>query len=236
MAFAFLSSDFFALPGLNSLPTPPATPIISTIPLPSSTGPQLLPPSGSSGTHTSTQLLRDSSSPAPTIASGRFYPKSFLYNTPINPNTFGAIPDPGYSSLNSRTANYYLPPSPATPAASESHAAPTPCETYLKCYDSGELETRKGKGDMWELQCIICDNWVKTSVPFRRPLAFPNYFVNLESHCASDKCVSRSTRASTAPPVLSPRKAHTPACSTNSVNQNDREDEEDNDDDEFEFQ
>ncbi|KAJ7839544.1 hypothetical protein B0H14DRAFT_3869681 [Mycena olivaceomarginata] len=60
--------------------------------------------------------------------------------------------------------------------------------------------------------------------------------MNLESHCASDKCVARSTRASTAPPIPSPRKVHTPACSTNSVNQNDCEDEEDNDDNEFEFQ
>ncbi|KAJ7838286.1 hypothetical protein B0H14DRAFT_2588687 [Mycena olivaceomarginata] len=89
---------------------------------------------------------------------------------------------------------------------------------------------------MWELQCFICDSWVKTSVPFRRPLAVPNHFMNLESHCASGKCVARSTRASTAPPIPSPRKVHTPACSTNSVNQNDCEDEEDNDDNEFEFQ
>jgi hypothetical protein len=88
---------------------------------------------------------------------------------------------------------------------------------------------------MWELQCFICDSWVKTSVPFRRPLAVPDHFMNLESHCASDKCVARSTRASTAPPVPSLRK-DTPACSTNSVNQNDREDEEDDDDNEFEFQ
>ncbi|KAJ7938536.1 hypothetical protein B0H13DRAFT_1851485 [Mycena leptocephala] len=60
---------------------------------------------------------------------------------------------------------------------------------------------------MWELQLIVCDKWIKTSVPCRRVLSIPNHFSNLESHCESSNCVSRPIRASTAPPVPSPRKA-----------------------------
>ncbi|KAJ7153161.1 hypothetical protein C8R43DRAFT_1126998 [Mycena crocata] len=58
----------------------------------------------------------------------------------------------------------------------------------------------------------------------------------MDSHCSNNKCRARNTRASTAPPVLSPHKAPIPSFSAvPSANLNDDDDEED-DDDPFQFQ
>ncbi|KAJ7156776.1 hypothetical protein C8R46DRAFT_1294523 [Mycena filopes] len=203
MAFSFLSSDFFAFPGLNSLPTPPATPILPATPLPSGDPPTL--PSSASSASQDIHDPRCASSSLPAPSAPLFYPKSFIYSTPINPNTFGAVRDPGYTSLHSSAPSYYFPPSPAKPMSSQS-PEPSPCDKFLHLYKSGDLDARKGMAGMWELECVVCKNWVKTSVPNRRPLVIASHFANLESHGASSKCVARPVRASSAPPELSPRK------------------------------
>lgn len=89
---------------------------------------------------------------------------------------------------------------------------------------------RRGSGNLWELQCLTCESWVRTSVPTRRPLSIPNHFSNLESHSSSTKCLARPARASSAPPILSPRKS-TPSLATPQA-----EDDDDDEEEEFEFQ
>ncbi|KAJ7645018.1 hypothetical protein B0H17DRAFT_1186981 [Mycena rosella] len=238
MAFSFLTSGFFNVQNPNSLPTrtPPATPALPSRSLP--------PPLEISGT-TSFQptsfndlnsmnfppLPRDphpfSSTPA------RYVPKAFIYNTPVNPVSFGAVHDPGYTSLSTLTASYHLPLSPATPSIPQFPTKPTPCDTYLEHYQAGHIVTRKSVGNCWEIQCNICDKWILTSVPCRRPLAIPNHFANLESHCQSlNKCKPRTTRAAPAPPEFSPCKR--PAASSSAKPA--AESDEDEEDDEFQFQ
>ncbi|KAF7376995.1 hypothetical protein MSAN_00117400 [Mycena sanguinolenta] len=168
---------------------------------------------------------------APPTSTARFVPKSFVYSTPINPNNFGAIPDPGYTSLSSRTAPYHTPSNPAT----HSSPQPTPCETYLKLYESKDLEARKGAGNNWELQCMFCEKWIKTSVPSRRPLSIPNHFATLESHCHSRTCKPQSTRATSAPPSLSLPQTSTPSSSASQMNEN-SSDEDEGDEQDFQFQ
>ncbi|KAJ7851401.1 hypothetical protein B0H14DRAFT_3137384 [Mycena olivaceomarginata] len=108
-------------------------------------------------------------------------------------------------------------------------------ESKARALRAGDLEARKGAGSMWELQCIMCNNWIKTSVPSRHALSIANHFINLESHCAGNNCVSRSSRASTAPPAPSPRKARAVSSSAVHVDDNNL-DQEDEDEEEFQFQ
>ncbi|KAK6969570.1 hypothetical protein R3P38DRAFT_2377055, partial [Favolaschia claudopus] len=86
-------------------------------------------------------------------------------------------------------------------------AEPTPCEKYLQLYQSGHLQVRRSDSSHWELKCTICPKWIKTSVPSRRPLSIPNHFSVLEGHIRSRTCTAYPARASTAPPIPSPRKA-----------------------------
>lgn len=231
MAFSFLSPNFFNVQARDSLPTPPTTPVIPCNPLP---GPAVLETSAFTS-YSSHNVNNTHSSSCPRVSPpvsalsmdtpARYVPKAFVYNTPINRPTFGAILDSGYKSLSSRTSHYHSPLTPATPLPNKS----TPCETYLQLYNSGDLAAR-GVGNCWEIQCIICDKWVRTSVPTRRSLSIPNHFSNLESHCTSTNCMARPARASTAPPVLSPRKsASSSAIPPGAV-------EDDDDDEHFDFQ
>ncbi|KAJ7900451.1 hypothetical protein B0H13DRAFT_2517977 [Mycena leptocephala] len=160
----------------------------------------------------------------PTDTPARYVPRSFIYNTPVNNNMFGAVNDSGYRSLSSRTSSYHLPSTPTAQLRDKS-----PCDTYLELYQ-GDLKVRTGSGSSWELQCLTCDAWVRTSVPARRPLSIPNHFSNLESHCSSSKCLARPARASSAPPVLPPRKSG----SSSAIPQ--AEDDDDDEQEDLEFQ
>ncbi|KAJ7793953.1 hypothetical protein B0H14DRAFT_3497485 [Mycena olivaceomarginata] len=237
MAFKFLSSDFFNVQGHDSYSPSPVLPATPRNPRPRPAVPETSFASSGSQYVNMTNFSpfpRDSpqvpalsmDTPAPAC----YVPKAFVYNTPINPHNFGTIPDSGYSSLSSRTSHYHSPLTPATPLPNK----PTPCETYLQLYNSGDLQACGGPNNSWELQCIICDKWVRTAVPTRRPLSIANHFSNLESHCTSSKCISHTTRASTAPPVLSPRKA--PAASSSAIPPAPVDDENDEEDDDHHFQ
>ncbi|KAJ7445867.1 hypothetical protein FB451DRAFT_792149 [Mycena latifolia] len=224
MAFSFLSSDFFKIsdditPAPRAQTTPHDT--LPTLPATDST------PSSSEAFNT----FVSSSSPcdAPTFSDpspDRYIPKAFVYNTPINSGVFGSVYDSGYSALSSRTAHYHLPGTPTT----SSHRAPppvtstTPGETHFEQYEAGELKTRRGRGDVWELNCSLCDHWIRTSVPTRRPLSIPNHFANLESHQQSNKCL-KAHRAFTAPPVISPRKKNSSMASPRNDESDDDEDD-----------
>ncbi|KAK7007144.1 hypothetical protein R3P38DRAFT_3403891 [Favolaschia claudopus] len=236
--FSFLDNDFFNLQTVDSsAPLPaseslPATTATRTRPFPA------LPPdvpaaslsSSNSSLNPSLNLSSPicESTPSSSQSNARYIPKSFVYNTPRNFNTFGAVYDSGYSSLSSRSVNYHTPLTPMTPPSPISHTEPTPCETYLRLYVSGHLEARKGQFSNWELKCTACEKWIGTSVPSRRPLSIPNHFAVLESHSQGRNCTIRPARASTAPPIPSPRKA-----ASSSVNEVPSDDE---DDDPFEFQ
>ncbi|KAF7372252.1 hypothetical protein MVEN_00084700 [Mycena venus] len=235
MAFAFLSSDFFNIQNHDTSTPSPVMPVTPRDPLPR----PAVPETHSFTSYSSPNVDTPNVPPFPCVSppfpstlsdTARYIPKSFVYTTPVNPNTFGAIHDSGYTSLSSCTANYHLPLTPVTPSSCESPTNPTPCETYLKLYESGDLEACKGSTNCWELQCIICDKWIRTSVPCRRALSIPNHFLNLESHCQSSNCLSRPCRASTAPPAPSPRKTTTASSSATPPNLSDDEDEE-----EFQF-
>jgi hypothetical protein len=230
MAFNFLSFDFFNIQNPPALPTPPATPVLPSNALPHAAGPERHTFSSSVSLNvypTNTSSIPGASSSfsaLPMDTPTRYVPKSFRYNTPLNNNTFGAVNDSGYSSLSSCTSSYHLPSTPATNLPDRSPGA-----TYLQLYESGGLNARKGSGSLWELQCLTCDSWVRTSVLARRPLSIPSHFSNLESHCSSSKCVARLARASSAPPVPSPRKSAPPSATPRV------EDEDDGEEDEFEF-
>ncbi|KAF7355837.1 hypothetical protein MVEN_00912000 [Mycena venus] len=207
MAFAFLSSDFFNVQNRDSsAPSPvmPATPR-DPLPRPAVPGTSFFACNSSPNVNTTNLPSFPHDSPSfPSAASDtvRYISRSFVYSTPVNPNTFGAIHDSGYTSLSSRTPNYHLPSTPATSSSCESPTKPTPCETYLKLYESGDLEARKGSTNSWELQCIVCDKWIRTSVPCRRALSIPNHFSNLESHSPSPRKAA-TTSASAIPTDLS---------------------------------
>ncbi|KAK6996075.1 hypothetical protein R3P38DRAFT_3222624 [Favolaschia claudopus] len=162
-------------------------------------------------------------SPSPS-GNARYIPKSFIYNTPLNHNTLGAVYDSGYSSLSSRSANYHSPSAPATPPSPNSPTELTPCERYLELYKSGSLEARKAESSRWELKCTICEKWIQSSIPTRRPLSIPNHFSVLEGHSRSRTCIARPARASTAPPIPSPRKS-----SSSGINEVPSDDEDDDD-------
>ncbi|KAK6987916.1 hypothetical protein R3P38DRAFT_3229768 [Favolaschia claudopus] len=230
--FSFLGSNFFDVQTADTSTHLPLT----TATRPSSSLPSDVLAASSFASNSSPNTLADPFSPtckatlSPSQSNARYIHKSFVYNTPINPNTFGAVYDSGYSSLSSRSVNYHSPSIPMT-SASNSPAESTPCKKYLQLYQSGRLQARKSDSSHWELKCTVCKKWIKTSVPSRRPLSIPNHFSVLEGHTQSRTCTAYyPARASTAPPIPSPRKA-----SPSMVNEV-SSDEEDEDDDPFQFQ
>ncbi|KAK6968887.1 hypothetical protein R3P38DRAFT_3508554 [Favolaschia claudopus] len=227
--FSFLGSNFFDVQTADT-----STHLsLTTATRPSSSLPSDVLAASSSASNSSPNALADPFSPtckpalSPSQFNARYIPKSFVYNTPINPTTFGAVYDSGYSSLSSRSVNYHSPSIPMT-SPSNSPSEPTPCEKYLQLYQSGRLQARRSDSSHWELKCTICKKWIKTSVPSRRPLSIPNHFSVLEGHTRSRTCTAYPARASTAPPIPSPRKA-----SPSMVNEVSSDEE---DEDPFQFQ
>ncbi|KAJ7433111.1 hypothetical protein FB451DRAFT_1196532 [Mycena latifolia] len=157
--FDFLLSDDITPAPRRAQTTPHDT--LPTLPATDST------PSSSEAFNT----FVSSSSPcdAPTFSDpspDRYIPKAFVYNTPINSGVFGS---------RIIIANRTLPPpwdphNIFTPRSSSCNQH-YPGETHFEQYEAGELKTRQGRGNVWELNCSLCDHLAAAHPEYASPLS-----------------------------------------------------------------